>query len=250
MGAREDERRRRALTREVRSTVARDLRRMRRDAGLTQARVARAADLSPAHLSAIERGRAEASTGALVAIADVLGADLAVRAYPTTGPRIHDHIQAAIVEALLRVVRPRWQPFVEVPVGRPARGYIDLVLREADPPSCICTEVQSSLGRLEQALRWAEDKADSLPSADLWKGVAPTTRVSRLLVLRSTRATRDLARRYPELLATAYPARARDVFDAVTDDVAWPGAGILWVRYEGGRVTLLSQPPRGVALRR
>ena len=250
MGAREATRRRRTLARAVRSTIARDLRRLREDAGLTQARVARAADLSPAHLCAIEQGRAEASTEALVAIADVLGADLAVRAYPTTGPRIHDHIQAAIVEALLRVVRPRWRPYVEVPVRRPARGYIDLVLRETDPPWCICTEVQSSLGRLEQALRWAEDKANSLPSADLWRGAVPEPRVSRLLVLRSTRATRDLARRYPQILATAYPARARDVFGAVTGDAPWPGAGVLWVRYEGGRVTLLSQPPRGVGFGR
>ena len=85
LGAREDARRRRALAREVRATIGRDLLRLRRDSALSQARVARAARLSPAHLCAIEQGRAEASTDALVAIADVLGADLAVRAYPNTG---------------------------------------------------------------------------------------------------------------------------------------------------------------------
>ena len=250
MGAREDARRRQALAREVRATIGRDLLRLRKDSALSQARVARAARLSPAHLCAIEQGRAEASTDALVAIADVLGADLAVRAYPNTGPRIHDHIQAAIVEALLGVVRPRWRTYLEVPVRRPARGYVDLVLRGSDPSLCIATEVHSALPRVEQALRWAQDKADSLASADLWKDVPADTSVDRLLILRSTRATRDLAHRYPETLASAYPARARAIFDALVGDGPWPGAGILWVRYEGGRVSLLSTPPRGVAIGR
>lgn len=250
MGAREDVRRRAARVRQARSAIGRDLSRLRQDAGLTQAAVARAAAVSPAHLCGIERGSIEASTRVLVAIADVLGADLSVRAYPTTGPRIRDHIQAAIAESMLRVIRPRWRPYVEVPVRHPARGFIDLVLAEATPPLCICTEIHSAMPRLEQALRWAQDKAASVASADLWRGLPPETEVSRLLVLRSTSATRDLARRYREIIAAAYPARSVDVFEAIAGKAAWPGPGILWARVEGGRVELLRRPPRGVALGR
>lgn len=250
MGARETARRRAAQAREARTTIGRDLSRLRQDAGLTQAAVARAAAVSPAHLCGIEHGSVEASTDILVAIADVLGADLAVRAYPTTGPRLRDHIQAAIGEALLRLVRPRWRPYVEVPVQRPARGYIDIVLTEAAPPLCICTEIHSALPRLEQALRWAQDKAGSIRSADLWRAVPPETEVSRLLVLRSTSATRDLARRYRETISTAYPARSADVFEAIAGRGSWPGPGILWARVEGGRAELLRTPPRGVPVGR
>ena len=250
MTARDNARRRRVRTAEVRRSIGHDFLRVRNDAGLAQAHVARAADISPGHLCGIEQGRSEASTSVLVAVADVLGADLSIRAYPNTGPRIHDRIQARIVEALLGVVQPRWRPFVEVPVVRPARGYIDLVLRDNAGPVFVTAEIQSELRRLEQTLRWAQDKTASLPSADMWRSAPPDAEVSRMLVLRLTRSTREVAQRFAETIATAYPARTRDVHDAVTGGAPWPGAGILWVRVEGDRVTILPDPPRGVRLGR
>jgi transcriptional regulator with XRE-family HTH domain len=250
MGAREDARRQRARTREVRTAIGRDLLRLREDAALTQAAVARAAGISPGHLSGIEHGTSEASTAVLSAVADVLGADLAVRAYPTTGPKIHDRIQACMVEALLRVVRPRWQTFVEVPVLRPARGFVDVVLRDRASELYIATEVNSELRRLEQQLRWGQDKARSLPSADLWKHASSNAEVSQLLVLRSTRANRELAQPVPVTFSALYPARARDACDALTGGASWPGAAVIWMRVEGGVASLLDRPPRGVTLGR
>lgn len=250
MTRRDDERRWRIRTKGVHRSIGQELVRIRQDAGLPQAHVARAAGVSPAHLCGIERGTSTASTAVLVAIADVLGADLSVRLYPNTGPRIHDRIQALIVEAMLRIVRPRWRPFVEVPVLRPSRGYIDLVLRDSERPLFVAGEVQSELRRLEQMLRWAQDKSASLPSADLWRDAPPDAAVSRLLILRSTYLTRDVARRFSDTLSTAYPARTRAVHDALTGGAAWPGPGILWARVEGDDVTILPDPPRGVPIGR
>jgi transcriptional regulator with XRE-family HTH domain len=250
MSAREDERRRRGRTRTVKDSIGRDFRRLREDAALSQAAVARAIGISRAHLCGIEKGDSEASTAVLVGIADVLGADLSIRAFPNTGPRIHDRIQSQIVEHLLRVVRPRWQTFVEVPVFRPARGYIDVVLADQLDWLYIATEVSSEIHRLEQHFRWAQDKASSLPSAALWSSATENARVDRLLVLRSTRNTRELAKRFPETFTALYPARARDVYAAICDDGPWLGSGILWVRVDEGDVTLLDGPPRGVAFGR
>ncbi len=250
MSAREGARRRRVRTVEVRRLIGRELVRLREDAGLPQVQVARAAGISPGHLCGIEQGTSEASTAVLVAIADVLGADLTVRMYPNTGPRIHDRIQSPIVETLVQTARARWRPFVEVPVTRPARGYIDVVLRDRTGPTYVTAEIQSELRRLEQTLRWAQDKAAALPSADLWRDASPDANISRMLVLRSTRMTRDIAQRYAETLGAAYPARVRDVYDAITGTGPWPGAGILWVRVDGDVVTILPHPPRGVALGR
>jgi transcriptional regulator with XRE-family HTH domain len=250
MSVRDDERRRHGRTRLIKESIGGEFRRLREDAALSQSAVAAAVGISPGHLCGIEQGRSEASTAVLVGIADVLGADLSVRAYPSTGPRIHDRFQALIVERLLRTVRPRWQTFVEVPVTRPARGYIDVVLADRPPPLFIATEVSSEIRRLEQHFRWAQDKAASLPSAALWSNAPAGAEVSRLLVLRSTRTTRDLAVRFPETFQSLYPARARDVFAAVSGDGPWPGPGILWVRVEGDVVTLLDRPPRGVAFGR
>ncbi len=124
---RSDYRRRRRVI-EIRRAIGAELRRIRDDAGIRQSRVAKAAGISAAHLSGIESGDREASTGVLVAVADVLGADLSVRLYPTTGPRIRDRFQAGIVEALLSMLHATWRPSLEVAVRQPARGVIDVVL--------------------------------------------------------------------------------------------------------------------------
>jgi hypothetical protein len=178
-----------------------------------------------------------------------------LRLFPTTGPRIHDRIQAPMIDGLFLELDERWKRLAEVAVQRPARGYVDAVLYSAQEHVVVATEAQSDIRRLEQQLRWAQDKANSLPSSPLWPVLAtadlPPPRISRLLLLRSTRATRELARTFEATLATAYPARAADVHRALTTAAGpWPGAGILWVVVEGGHARVLDRPPRGVRLGR
>jgi hypothetical protein len=119
----------------------------------------------------------------------------------------------------------------------------------------VATEAQSGVRRLEQQLRWAHDKADSLPSASAWPMLAPTDgpppTISRLLLLRSTRSTREIAVTHRATLDAAYPARAGDLYTALTTpNGRWPGPGLLWVVVERGRGRLLDHPPRGVTLGR
>ncbi len=156
-----------------------------------------------------------------------------------------------MVEGLLRVLRRRWVGTPEVPVLRPARGVIDLVIADPAEPVVIGAEFQSELRRLEQHIRWHREKEISLPSADLWARLDPATLTSRLLVLRSTAATRELARTYEATLSAAYPARTSDVIAALTGpDRPWPGPAIAWMRVEVSRAELLDGPPRGVSLGR
>jgi transcriptional regulator with XRE-family HTH domain len=242
--------RRRAL--ELRRAIGGEIRRLREDAGLTRAAVARAAGIDPSYLGLIEDASREAGYRVLSAIGAVLGADLSVRLFPTTGPRIHDRFQAAMEEALLRTLHRRWIASPEVPVLRPARGVIDVVLGDRTQPLLVAGELNSQIRRLEQQVRWHREKEQSLPSADLWRSAAadgnPVT--SRLLVLRSTHDLRELARAFEATLAAAYPARAADVVAALTTDAPWLGAGIAWMRVDGARVELLGGPPRGVGLGR
>jgi transcriptional regulator with XRE-family HTH domain len=178
---------------ELRRAMGREIRRLREDAALTQAAVARAAGIDPSYVSLIEDGEREAGYAVLAAVGAVLGADLSVRLFATTGPRIHDRFQAAMEEAILRAL-----------------------------------------------------------SHDLWRFAAvdgaPAT--SRLLVLRSTRDLRELARTYEATLAAAYPARAADAVAALTSTAPWPGPAIVWMRVDGAAVRLLDGPPRGVRLGR
>jgi transcriptional regulator with XRE-family HTH domain len=240
--------------RELAHAIGVDLRTLREDAGVTLSAAALAAGIDRSHLRRIERGERSGSLEALVTISTALGARLSVKPFPDTGPRIRDRHQVAMLEALLALLHPRWRRLLEVAVHRPARGYIDAVLTDPDARLAVAAEVQSDLRRFDQQLRWAADKAQSLPSAPSWSFIAPPDLrepvVSHLLVLRSTAATRDLACRFPKVFEAAYPARPADVHRALTTDAPWPGSGILWARVEGGRATILPGPPRGVALGR
>lgn len=223
---------------------------MRLSAGLSLSDLARAASIHRTHLARIEAGSVVASVPVLIAIGVALGCDTSLRFFEGSGPRIHDRFQAPMIEGFLRRLDGgRWAAEVEVPVAEPGRGVIDLVLDERRAPLVVATEMQSRIDRLEQQIRWMAEKADGLAARRRADGREQV--VSRLLVLRSTADTREIARRFERTLATAYPARAADVVDALTTrDAPWPGAGLVWMRVERGVAQVLDGPPRGVPLGR
>lgn len=240
------------LMRRMHLRTGEDVRRMRTDAGVSISALAKVVGIDKGHLARIEAGEANPSLQVLTAIGVGLGADLGVRYFAGHGPRIHDRFQAPMTEALLSVVDPRWRVRLEVPVSEPARGVIDVVLSDRTSTTIVAGEIQSELRRLEQQIRWSAEKAEALArQTRLAEAAADETRVSRLLVLRSTVATRDLAREFESLLAAAYPARASDVVDALTSPSApWPGDGIVWMHLEGRDCNLMQHPPPKVALGR
>jgi transcriptional regulator with XRE-family HTH domain len=232
--------------------IGTEITRQRIDAGLSIAALAREAGLDRGHLWRIEHGEAEPTLAALVKVGEALGADLAVRLYPNTGPKIRDRHQAAIIEALLGILHSRWTSTDEVKVRRPARGWIDLALHDRIEGVLVATEVESLLRRLEQLIRWHQDKVDALPSSDLWRFAAthePPT-VSRLLVIRSTATNREIVRQHDRLLGAAYPASTIEARAALTGTAAWSGHAIVWADVRGGTARILEGPPRRVALRR
>ena len=235
---------------QVRRSVAGQIRQLRTDAGLSLRKLGGAASVDPGYLQQVESGLREPSISALAAIAEALGSDLSIRLYPNTGPLVRDHIQARIVEELFRIAHPRWRRITEVPAHRPARGRIDAVLHDPAAAVVVATEVHSQVRRLEQQLGWARLKAESLRSADPWRLLEAEPTVGQLLVLRSTRATRELARQFESTLRAAYPARAADVRAAVAGEGKWPGNGLLWADVTSDGVRVLDRPPRGVMLGR
>ena len=231
-------------SRRRRWSLGEDLRRLRLDAGVSLTMLADFVDVDPSHLARIEKGMSQPSLDLLERIAVALGADLGIRLFAGTGPRVHDRFQAPMLEAFIKVLHPRWARELEVAAGR-GRGFVDALLADRLTPAVVAVESQSEIRRFEQQVRWAADKAEAL--ADRYEGRP----VSRLLLLRSTVATRELARTYAESFRAAYPARTADVLEALTSgERAWPGHGIVWVRLASGAATVLPGPPRGVAVGR
>jgi hypothetical protein len=122
---------------------------------------------------------------------------------------------------------------------------IDAVLgRRLDRLTVAC-ESHSELRRLDLALRRLAEKADGLRGQAEAAGT-----VSTMLLLRSTAATRAIAKAYEATLAAAFPARSADAVAALRGAAAWPGPAIVWVRLEGVRAEILERPPRGIRLGR
>jgi transcriptional regulator with XRE-family HTH domain len=233
----------------VARSIGDDVQRIRIGAAASQAIVSSEAGIDRSHMTRIEAGSARPSLETLIAIATALGADVSIRLYPGSGPRLIDRHSARMIEVLLRELAPVWQPHLEVGVFRPVRGFIDTVLERRDTDLLVVAEFESALPRLEQQIRWAAGKAAAIGSSDL-VGAGPEPRVSKLLVLRSTEATRSLARTFEMTLQAAYPASTRDAVLSLRTGSRWPGDAVIWVRIDGDRVELLDGPPRGVGLGR
>jgi hypothetical protein len=200
--------------------------------------------LTDAVLARIEDGDVRPTLETYVRVAAALGADFAARPYPNTGPRTRDRHQVRMSELVLASRHPRWAAAPEVGVRRPARGWIDLVLRDPAESTLLAAELESMLRRIEQLLRRSREKADSLPSASAcgdWSRLGPPS-VERLLVVRWTRANRDAASDARRQLREAYPADPRDALESLTGTAAWPGSALLWARIDRGRSELIAQP--------
>ena len=217
-----------------------EIQKFRRGAGMSKAALARAAGVDAAYLGRIEDGDECPTLEVYERLASVLGADVSIRLYPNTGPTIHDRISAPILEALLGIVDARWRPFTEVGVRKPSRGWIDAALHDARARTILATEIQSELRRLEQLVRWHAEKAESLPSWPGWHDLRGEPEISRLLIVRRTRATRATANEFAQQLRVAYPAHPDDALAALATPTApWPGPALLWAEAAGSHARLL-----------
>ena len=75
--------------------LAEDIERLRLDAGISLRELAAAAHMDSGFLARIVHGKVRPSLATYARIAVPLGADLATRLYPNTGPIIRDRHQAA-----------------------------------------------------------------------------------------------------------------------------------------------------------
>lgn len=230
--------------------IAEEIRALRRDAGVSLRELSAVTGIHPSHIARIEAGTSNASVEALAAIGIALGAELSIKYFAGSGPRLIDRFQLAMVDSFVRTLDSRWSVRLEVPVTKPARGVIDMVLLDRTEPLVVAGEFQSEFRRVEQQIRWNNEKAGGLAVRLAEEAGGDAARsVSQLLVLRSTTSTREVARRYEAVLRVAYPAAATSLVDALTSaDAPWPGPGIVWMRVENGKADPLHGPPRGVRL--
>jgi transcriptional regulator with XRE-family HTH domain len=233
----------------LRLALANEVRRVLDAEGLSLRALGRAVGVDPSQLSRFLRGEGGVSPDSLVAVAAGLGYDVSVRLFESTGPRVRDHVQARMIEALLAILHARWLVRLEVGVYRPVRGVIDVVLQDRVTCDLVAGEGHGELRSVERQLRWAGQKADALDSAQGWPWtdapVAPT--VGRLLLLRSCAANHELMATLPQTFRAAYPDSSEAAVAALRAGAApWPGSAIVWVDIDGASTRVLDGVPRAL----
>jgi transcriptional regulator with XRE-family HTH domain len=234
----------RSRAREQTSDLLRSIESLRLDYGYSARRLAAAAGISHGTYSEIQSGTKTPSIEVLARLSAALGGRLNLYLQQGTGPAVRDHLQAAMLQATFARLHERWRRAIEVNVYRPVRGVIDAVLDDPFAALAVATEAHSDLRRIEQQVRWANAKADALALA---RGDerGPVT-VSRLLLLRSTATTRQVAAMHADLLAAAYPARHEDALASLVGAAPWPGAAIVWCTVEKQGARFLDRAPYGI----
>lgn len=241
----------RVRARDLRRNIGGQLVEARELAELSQRAVAAGAGIDRSVLSRAETGDATLTIDALAAITTTLGLEASVRLYPAIGPRLRDHVQVRVIEALAANLDHRWVLRVEVPVWRPVRGVVDVVLVEASAAVIVSGEAHGEIRRVELQLRRAAEKTDSLASATGWPWMTRAPRVCRLLLLRNCASTREVVVAAAGTFAAAYPGSTEQAVGALTGpDGAFPDGAIVWVDVRGTASRLMTGPPRGISVGR
>jgi transcriptional regulator with XRE-family HTH domain len=190
----------------ARATIAElgsELRRARLDCSLSQAQVGRAAGLSAAEVSRIERGLIMlVPLWHLARLLETVGLELSARAYPAGSP-IRDDAHRRLLDRF-RSEMPReipWAEEVPLPIAGDKRAWDGALRFEA---SRVAVEAETRPRDLQALLRRIVLKRRDDPSVG---GV--------VLVLADTRHNRALVRDSAEALAAAFPLSGREIMEAL-----------------------------------
>lgn len=236
-----------ARARNLRRDIIKALQDATADAGVSRRALCRAAGIGPNTFVAIERDDREPTIEVLSRLAAALGGELSLRFHPGTGPLVRDHLQAAMIEALIGGLDDSWSPEVEVPVWTPSRGSVDVVLRRSAGP-IVAGEAQSELRRIEQHIRWSGSKAAALipQPVDGPATGAERPSVSMLLLLRTSTSNVAVVNQFADTLRSVYPAEHSTALAALRGDAPWPGSAIVWMDVHRGVATFRGAPPRAL----
>lgn len=200
--------------------IGEEVRLARVSLGLTVHRASRLAGVSWSTAARVEAGDPDVGVETLCALAEAVGVDVVLRAYPGRQPSLRDSGQLAVAENIRAVADAAWQSTLELPIGEHGAA-VDMVL--FGPNEIIAVEIERTLADWQAQYRRADQKRRAL--------AAQHARAVRLvLVVEDTRRNRALLAPVRSLLDTALPARSRDVIAALRSGRPLRRDGLLWVR--------------------
>jgi hypothetical protein len=186
---------------------------------MTVKQVAARAGVSWSTVFRVQAGHPGVSAETMCAVAEAVGLDLVLQAYPGRQPSLRDSGQLVIANRLLSQAHAAWQPTMELAIGEQGRA-IDIVL--SGPGEILACEIERLVVDFQAQYRRADAKRRAL--------AAMHQRPVRLvIVVEDTRRNRRAVQGHPAIQA-ALPAGSRDVFGSLRSGRALGRDGLLWLR--------------------
>jgi transcriptional regulator with XRE-family HTH domain len=214
----------------LRATLGRHIRETRLALDISQQELARAIGVSRGYVAHIEQGQANASLDLVERAGIALGIDFELLARRpvadrTDAPRDVVHAWCSgYVDRRLR--RAGWLTDGEVEIVHARHhGWIDLVAFQPTTRPMLVIEVKTRLddiGAVERQLGWYERSAGEVAARLGWR---PAT-VSGWLLLLSTGEVEEALRANRDVLATAFPRRAKELGALLQGTPTLPGRGL------------------------
>ena len=192
-------------------------------AGLTQAHLAAAAELSQQVVSSAERGNEDVSLEVRCRLTAACGHELGWRLHPVATVSLRDSGQLHFVQTIVRAAHPSWAAEVERPIAPGDLRAADLVLGSA--AELLHIEVERVLIDVQAQVRAAQLKRAVIAERE--------SRPVRLIMAfpDTSRNRRQLAP-IADLLTRTFPMRSRAVWAAIRGGGSTGADGILLVRID------------------
>ena len=210
----------RARAREQSARIGAEIRLARATHALSRQRVAALAGVSWSTEVRVELGDPNVGVETMCAVAEAVGLDIVLRAYPGPPPSLRDSGQIGLVERLLEQANASWQPHVELSTG-PHGEAIDLAL--FGPSEIVAIEIERMAVDFQAQLRRADRKRRAL-------AMQHRRPVRLVMVVEDTRRNRATLEDHQRLVRTALPATPRAVLGAIRIGRPLAQDGLLWLR--------------------
>lgn len=200
--------------------LTRDIVAARARRGETRAVVATRAGVSPDSVRRVELGDPHVQLNTLCAVAEAVGLDIVVRAYPGRPPSLHDARQLVVEETIRAMAHDTWHLEAEVVAGQHGQA-IDLCLFGAT--EILAMEVDRLLLDFQEQYRRNVTKREFL--------AAHHRRPIRLvMVVLDTDRNRRAVQPHRAFIQTVLPAGSREVLRSLRTGKPLTRDGLLWVR--------------------
>lgn len=200
--------------------IGEELRLARLGAGLTRQHVARLSGLSWSTVARVELGDAGTTITTLCRMGQSVGLDVVLNGYPGQRPRLRDRGQMVLVDQLVHVAHPTWQPTIELAIGQHGEA-IDLVF--FGPNEIVAVEIERLLADYQAQYRRADAKRQRLAALH-------RRPVRLVLAVEDRRSNRAALADHGSIRRLSLPAGSRAVMLALRTGKPLGDDGLLWIR--------------------